>query len=183
MTNSRDWEQWQKRWRELPSSAADVDLLIDRARRARRNVTLVRAASAAMAVFAILVVGAALRHAGNLFEISLGIAVAAGIAAVWYLDLANDRDGIRKLDAPEDEYRAARRALCRRHEQFARLGWIVVALDLVFLVPWWIGGARVHGSGFHPVQILTIWTPLGVMALFVAWTIVLRKRARAELQE
>jgi hypothetical protein len=57
----------------------------------------------------------------------------------------------------------------------------VVALDLVFLVPWWIGGVRVHGSGFHVVQILTIWGPLGMMALFVTWTVRLRRRARAEL--
>ena len=101
MTNSSDWEQWQKRWREQPPSSAEFDRLIDRARRARRNVELVRVASAAIAVFAILVVGAALRHAGNVFEISLGIVVAAGIAAVWYLDVLNDRDAIRKLDAPE----------------------------------------------------------------------------------
>ena len=61
-------------------------------------------------------------------------------------------------------------ALCRRRLRFARLGWIVTALDLLFLIPWWIGGLAVHGAGLHAMQLLTMWLPLALMAGFVAWT-------------
>src|SRR5438093_11348264 len=111
---TREWERWQEQWRATRSSPADLIALIERTRRTRRSIVLVRCAAAAMALFAIAVVGAALRHAGNGFEISLGIVVAAGITAVWILDVVNERQASRKLEAPEDEYRAARRTLCRR---------------------------------------------------------------------
>ena len=58
---------------------------------------------------------------------------------------------------------------------------IVTALDLAFLIPWWIGGFKVHGGGFHAMQLLTMWGPLTLMGAFVWWTIRLRRRARAEL--
>ena len=182
MTATGDWEQWEARWRTARTSPEQLEAMIARARRARQSVVLVHGLSAAMAVGAIAVVGAALRHAGNAFEIALGLVVALGIAAVWLADVANRRRAGENLDAPEDEYRAARRALCVRQDRFARLSWIVIALDLAFLVPWWIGGVAVHGAGFHLAQILTIWGPLALMAAFVSWTIALRKRARAELR-
>ena len=182
MTAASEWERWEARWRTARTSAQQLEALIARTRRARRSVVLVHGLSAAMAVGAIAVVAAALRHAGNAFEISLGLVVALGIAAVWLGDVGNRRHAAEGLDAPEDEYRAARRALCVRQDRFARLSWIVIALDLAFLVPWWIGGVTVHGAGFHLAQILTIWGPLALMAAFVSWTIVLRTRARSELR-
>lgn len=182
MTAASEWEQWEARWRAARTSAADLDALIARTTRARRNVVLVHHLSTAMAVAGIAVVVAALRHAGNAFEVALGLIVALGIAAVWRVDVANRRSAADKLDAPDDDYRAARRVLCLRQDRFARLSWVVIALDLAFLVPWWIGGIGVHGAGFHLAQILTIWGPLALMAAFVGWTIVLRRGARAELQ-
>ena len=182
MTATSEWEHWEARWRTARTSAEQLEAMIARTRRARRSVVLVHGLSAAMAICAIAVVGAALRHAGNGFETSLGLVVALGIAAVWLADVVNRRHAVEHLAAPEDEYRAARRALCVRQDRFARLSWIVIALDLAFLVPWWIGGVTVHGAGFHLAQILTIWGPLALMAAFVGWTIVLRRRARAELR-
>jgi len=101
---------------------------------------------------------------------------------VWLLDLANQRDATAKVDAPSEEYVAMRRALCVRQDRFARLAWIVTALDLAFLIPWWIGGLSVHGAGFHLAQVLTVWGPLALIGGFVWWTIRLRRRARAELE-
>jgi hypothetical protein len=71
--------------------------------------------------------------------------------------------------------------LCVRQVRFAQLTWIVTALDLAFLVPWWIGGIEVHGGGFHAIQLLTMWGPLALMGALVWWTIRLRRHARAEL--
>jgi len=177
-----DWERWEEGWRTSRASTTDVDALIARAKRARRGVLLMQLLSMALALLSLGVVGAALRHAGNAFEKTLGVVVSAGIVGVWLLGVVNQRRAIEKVEAPADEYRATRRTLCLRRERFAQLGWIVVALDLAFLVPWWVGGFAVHGGGFHIWQILTIWGPLAIMAGFVAWTIVLRRAARAELE-
>ncbi len=177
-----DWERWEEGWRANRASAAELDALIEQTKRARRGVWLMQLLSITLAFVSLAVVGAALRHAGNAFEKTLGVVVSAGIVGVWLLGVANQRRAAEKVEAPTDEYRAMRRTLCHRRERFAQLGWIVVGLDLAFLVPWWIGGFAVHGGGFHPWQILTIWGPLAIMAGFVAWTIALRRDARAELE-
>jgi hypothetical protein len=98
------------------------------------------------------------------------------------MDVANERRASDNVEAPTVEYIAVRRALCIGQERLARFGWIVTILDLVFLIPWWIGGFAVHGAGFHPAQVLTMWMPLALMSGFAWWTIRLRRRARAELE-
>jgi hypothetical protein len=182
VTAPREWDEWGARWRTARTSPAELEAMIERTTHARRAIALVRVLSTALAVAALAIVGAALRHAANPFEAALGLAVGVGIGVVWLIDAINQREAHAGAEAPAGEYRRARRARCVRQDRFARLGWIVVALDLIFLVPWWIGGVAVHGNGFHLVQILTIWGPLALMAGFVAWTISLRRRARAELE-
>ena len=182
MTEMREWEQWETRWRAARTSPAELEAMIERTMRARRSMSLLRHLSTVLAVVSLAVVGAALRHAGNAFEVALGLVVGVGIVTVWAVEAVNHRRAVATVDAPAAEYREARRALCVRQDRFAKLGWIVVILDLVFLLPWWIGGMSVHGPGFHPIQLLTMWTPLALMAGFVWWTIALRKRARAELE-
>jgi hypothetical protein len=85
------------------------------------------------------------------------------------------------VDAPFTAYAATRRALCVRQLRFARLAQTVATLDLIFLIPWWIGGAKIHGFGFGLTQIMSTWGPLAALAVFVAWTFVLRSRVRSEL--
>lgn len=180
-TAHSDWDQWEKGWRARETSAADLGALIARTRRARRGIAMVQLLSVVLTLVALAIVAAALRHAGNVFERTLGGVVSVGIVGVWIFGFANQRSAVDNVEANADEYRATRVTLCRRQARFARFGWAVVALDLVFLIPWWIGGFAVHGSGFHATQLLTIWLPLSIMAGFVAWTIVLRRHARAEL--
>jgi hypothetical protein len=181
MMTRGEWVEWERLWQSDRTSAERLEELIERTRRARRGLGLLRVLSAAMAVVALAVVAAALRHAGNPLEVTLGIVVAIGIVAVWMMDAANHRHAAAKLEAPADEYVAMQRALCVRQVRFAQLTWIVTALDLAFLVPWWIGGIEVHGGGFHAIQLLTMWGPLALMGAFVWCTIRLRRRARAEL--
>ena len=181
MRPAGEWQEWEELWRADQTTPARLEELIARTRRARRGVRLMRLLSAVLAAVALAVVGAALWHAGNVFEIALGVVVGVGIIAVWVADVANRRSANDKVEAPAEEYVATRRALCTRQLRFARLGWIVTALDLVFLIPWWIGGFRIHGAGFHLTQLLTLWGPLALMAAFVWWTIRLRRRALAEL--
>lgn len=181
MMTRGEWVEWERLWQSDRTSEEHLEALIERTRRARRSLGLLRVLSTALAVVALAVVAAALRHAGNPFEVTLGVVVGIGIVTVWMMDLANQRHAAAKVEAPADEYVAMRRALCVRQVRFAQLAWIVTALDLGFLIPWWIGGFKVHGGGFHAMQLLTMWGPLTLMGAFVWWTIRLRRRARAEL--
>ena len=181
MMTHGEWLDWEQLWRSDRTSAERLEELIERTRPARRSLWLLRLLSTAVAAVALAVVAAALRHAGNAFEVTLGVVVGVGIVAVWIMDVANHRRASANLEAPADVYVATRRALCVRQVHFAQLAWIVTALDLAFLIPWWIGGIEVHGGGFHVVQLLTMWGPLALMGVFVWWTIRLRLRARAEL--
>jgi len=181
MMTRGEWVEWEQLWQSDRTSVERLEELIGRTRRARRSLELLRVLSTAVAVVALVVVVAALRHAGNPFEMTLGVVVGIGIAVVWTMDVANQRHATAKVEAPIEEYAAMRRALCVRQDRFARLAWIVTALDLAFLIPWWIGGIKVHGGGFHAAQLLTMWAPLTLMGAFVWWTIRLRRQARAEL--
>jgi len=181
MMSPGEWLEWEQLWQSDRTSADRLEELIERTRLARRSLWLLRLLSTAMAVVALAVVAAALRHAGNPLEVTLGLVVGIGIVMVWMMDVANQRYAAAKVEAPADEYVATRRALCVRQVRFAQLAWIVTALDLGFLIPWWIGGVQVHGGGFHAMQLLTMWGPLALIGVFVWWTIRLRRRARAEL--
>ena len=182
MNPANDWQRWEAAWRAARAAPAELDAMIARARSARRTIGALRVLSAALALASLAAVGLALHHAGNALETALGLAVGIGIAALWLADaLQRDRaaDG---LTAAPAEYRAIRLALCRRQIRFARLAWSVIALELVFLVPWWIGGIKVHGMGFSLLRIEALWAPLAAMTLCAAWTLRLHARARMEIQ-
>ena len=181
MKPESEWVAWEQLWRSDRIPPARLAELIEQTKRARRTLFLVRLLPTAVAMFALAIVAAALRHAGNAFELALGIVVAIGIAAVWSMNLANQRQARDNVETPADEYIAARRAVCVGQIRFARLAWIVTALDLLFLIPWWIGGFAVHGAGFHAMQLITLWGPLAIMIAFVLATVRLRRRASAEL--
>ena len=182
MMSTSGWSEWEELWRGDRTSPARLEEFIERTKRARRSLMVLRVVPGLLAFVALGVVAAALRHAGNAFEITLGVVVAVGIIAVWLMDVGNQRRWAEKVDAPAEEYLAMRRALCIRRLRFGSLAMIVTALDLAFLVPWWIGGFRIHGAGFHVMQLLTLWGPLALMLAFVGWTVRLRRGARAELE-
>lgn len=181
MKGMSEWGEWEALWRANRVPAQSLEQMIARTKRARRTLRLMRVLSAVLALVALGVVGAALRHAGNAIEIALGIVVGICICAVWILDVVNQRRAQESVEVPASEYVTVRRALCVRQLRFARLVMLVILLDLVFLVPWWIGGFKFHGAGFHTIQLLTMWGPLALMILVGSWAIRLRRRARAEL--
>jgi hypothetical protein len=182
MTIANDWERWEDRWRAEAAQPADLDAMLARARAARRAMQWWRAVSFAVTAVSVAAVGMALIHAGNAFEAALGLAVGIAIALAWLLDaVERDREGEGESASPE-EYLAVRRALCRRRIRFARLGWIVLALELTFLVPWWVGGIKVHGFGLSWLRIQGFWGPLAAVTAFAIWTFVVYGRARRELR-
>jgi hypothetical protein len=180
MTAGNDWEQWERSWRAVRATPAELDGLLARTRRARRNLVAMRVLSMVIAIVALIAVAMALWHAANRFEAALGIVVGLAIATAWLVDALvrdHDADG---ADAPEEQYRATRALVCVRQLRFARLGWIVVALVLVFLIPWWAAGIRVHGMGLGWLRIVSLWAPLAAISIFVWWTFRIRARALAE---
>ena len=177
-----EWDDWGARWRADRQPAMQLDEVLGGVARARRSLLLTRALSLAIAVSALGVIAVALRHAGNPVEATLGLVVGAAIAAAWFADAANRRRSIASDYAAATDHPQFRREVCLRQLRFVRLGWTIVVLDLVFLVPWWIGGLRVHGFGFHVAQIASMWLPVAVMTTFVLWTRRTRRRARAELE-
>jgi hypothetical protein len=176
-----DWERWGERWRAERASGEELDAMIERTARSRRAILLVRVLSFGVAAVALGIVFAALRHAGNKVEVALGLIVSVGIIAAWFLDATNQRRAGERVEVRPFEYLEVRRVLCLSQLRFVRLGRIVAALDLVFLFPWWVGGIRVHGFGFHLSQ-LGLWGPLTLIIAFVAWTVRVRSRALAELE-
>jgi hypothetical protein len=181
MTDVREWEHWEGRWQSASPDRADAESLIRRMRRVRRAMVWSRALSAAVALFALFLIAAALQHAGNPFERTLGFVVAVGIAAAWLVDRSDRRHAHDDVESPPERYAAARRALLQRRLRFAWFAWIVTALDVIFLIPWWIGGFAVHGFGFHWMQILSVWLPVAVIIVFAGWVAAVRSRAKREL--
>ena len=118
MTASNDWERWQGSWQAEQLGRAELDALIEKTRRARVAVAATRVLSGVVAVAALLVVAAALRHAGNALEYSLGVVVTLGIIATWAVDASNHARALDRVESGPDEYAAVRRALCARRIRF-----------------------------------------------------------------
>jgi hypothetical protein len=68
--------------------------------------------------------------------------------------------------------------------RLAQFIWIALAFELVFLIPWWVIGSRVHSRRITNIgSLLTMWVPiLGFAALFV-WSLRLALRAQRETRE
>jgi hypothetical protein len=177
-----DWDRWGEAWRAERVAAEDIPLLIARTARARRALAGMRVLSLAITMLALAGVAAALYHAASVRELVLGFAVAIGICVAWMVDASNQRGIHAGAEAPPDEYLALRRALCVRRMRFARLVWLVAALDLVFLFPWWAGGMRYHGFGFRFVHLTSLWAPLALIIGTVTAAARIRSAAASELR-
>lgn len=176
-----DWARWESSWRREGAVSPSPDALFAHARAGRRSLLAIRVASLAIAVLSLVAVGLALWHAANAAEAMLGFGVGIAIAVTW-VRYAWERDRAVDVDlAPPAQFIALRRALSERQIRFARFGWIVAALELMFLVPWWIGGISVHGWGFSPLRIGSFYAPVAAIIAFVVWTVITNRRATREL--
>jgi len=179
-----DWERWQDEWRLGGSSQANVTAALRQLAKARRELFLTWMIESAIGSASLLLIIFALRHAASPFEAGLGLAVGVSIAIVWV-----QRIIIRQREHASDvassaEYLVAIRSLRRRQMRLAQFIWIALAFELVFLIPWWVIGSRVHSRRITNIgSLLTMWVPiLGFAALFV-WSLRLALRARRETRE
>jgi hypothetical protein len=178
-----DWEQWQAEWQRVGNADAAARGAARQIAKARRQLFVARVIEGAVAGAAILVTAAALRHAGNPFEAVLGLVVGIGIGALWIqrIRLREREDAAVAASSPEHLTMLASVRVWQ--VRLAHFIWIVLALELAFLTPWWVIGSRVHHRSFtDPGSWETVWLPIaGMVALFV-WSVRLRRRARADLR-
>jgi hypothetical protein len=176
--------EWTDTWQRTTESPAATREVSRRLARARRENIVVRIIEGAVAVSAVALVALALMHAANLFEAGLGMFVGGAIVAIWI-----QRGRIRRREQSGDiassvEYLLVLRRSRQKRMRLAEFVWIVVVLDIVFLIPWWIIGSRFHHRGFTDTGTwISMWLPiLGFIAL-ILWALGVWRTARRELAE
>jgi hypothetical protein len=176
--------EWTDTWQRTTESPAATREVSRRLARARRENIVVRIIEGAVAVSAVALVALALMHAANLFEAGLGVFVGGAIVAIWI-----QRGRIRRREQSGDiassvEYLLVLRRSRQERMRLAEFVWIVVVLDIVFLIPWWIIGSRFHHRGFTDTGTwISMWLPiLGFIAL-ILWALGVWRTARRELAE
>ncbi|HJR62521.1 MAG TPA: hypothetical protein VJ803_02370, partial [Gemmatimonadaceae bacterium] len=128
---------------------------------------------------------AALLHAADAVEATLGALVAVAVVVAWTVHArARRREAAAAAVDDAKGYVAVLRRLRRTQRAFARFVWLVLALELVFLGRWWAGGISAHRSDLSaPIAIVSLWIPLTAIAGLLAWTVRLHRHAARELQQ
>jgi hypothetical protein len=176
--------EWKDVWQRTTDSPAASREVSRRLARARRESIVVRIIEGAVAISALGLVALALVHAANALEAALGLFVGLAISAIWI-----QRGRIRLNEQEGDvastvEYLGLLRRARHQRKRLAEFVWIVVILDLVFLIPWWIIGSRFHHRGLTDAATwFSMWLPiLGFMALCL-WALRVWRSARREVGE
>jgi hypothetical protein len=182
-TPARDWERWEALWRRAGSADAVAQDAPQWIKRARRGLLLVRLVESAIAGAAILVTAAALRHAGNSFEAGLGLVVGLSIGVLWIRRIRLREREDAGVAASSPQHLAVLEGEKRQEVRLAHSIWIVLALELAFLTPWWVIGSRVHHRSLTNLGSWeTVWLPIVGMLALLAWSVRLSRRARVELR-
>jgi hypothetical protein len=176
--------EWKDAWQRTTESPAAAREVSRRLVRARLESIAVRIIEGAVATSALALVALALMHAGNALEAALGLLVGLATSAIWIqrgrIRLREQAGGV----ASTVEYLIVLRRTRHQRMRLAEFVWIVVVLDFVFLIPWWIIGSRFHHRGLTDADTwISMWLPiLGFIALCV-WALGLWRSARRELGE
>jgi hypothetical protein len=179
---SADWGRWQDEWRRGGSAQATVTAALLLAAKARREQLFLWLIESAIGGAALLAVVFALMHSHNSYEVALGLIVGLGIGIVWFERILLRRREYGAETAISDYYLAAMRSVRAREVRLAQFVWIVLSLELIFLIPWWVVGSRVHSR--RPTDfgsLLTMWLPIVVFVALFIWSFRLRRRAQLEM--
>lgn len=173
-----DWDLLQQEWQRSGSSQAEVSTAFERLSRARRGLFFTWLAETAIGVSSILFVMMALRHAANPLVAALGVIVIAGNAIVWAQRIIFRRREQNSLSATGVDYLAAMRRLRMRQIRLGEFVWVVLSMELIFFIPWWVIGSRVHSRRITDTgSLLTMWLPIVVMLALYVWSFRLRAAA------
>ena len=180
MTQPHDsWDSLRSAWH---SGAGDASLRVARATVAaamRRSLV----ARTALVMLTTGMIAGALLHAADPVESALGLMTGAAAAAAWWSSSVTGRRTHAALAAAGDDYRALRAGILRAQIRYCRFVQLLLALQLVFFVPWWIGGFAVHRAEwpFGAVMLLAFWIPLAGMVALFSWARRQLRTARREL--
>ena len=173
-----DWELLQQEWQRSGSSQAEVATAFERLARARRGVLFTSLAETAIGVSSILFVMMALRHAANPLVAALGVIVIVGNAIVWAQRIIFRQREQNSLSATALDYLAAMRRLRTRQIRLGEFVWVVLSMELIFFIPWWVIGSRFHSRRITDTgSLLTMWLPIVVMLALYVWSFRLRAAA------
>jgi hypothetical protein len=177
-----DWDALQAEWVHAADGASVVAAAQGQLARARRGAWIGQAVEALVAAVAVAFVALALHHAANALHAALGIIVGGAICAIWIWRRELARQEQRSLEASGIEHLVLMRVIARRQSRMALFIEAVIILDLVFLIPWWIIGSRVHSRRLTDIGSLeTVWVPLVSMAILFGWAARVWSRARRDL--
>ena len=170
-----DWEVLQQEWQRNGSSQAEVATAFERLSRARRGVLFTSLAETAIGTSSILFVMMALRHAANPLVAALGVIVIVGNAIVWAQRIIFRQREQNSLSATALDYLAAMRRLRTRQIRLGEFVWVVLSMELIFFIPWWVIGSRFHSRRITDTgSLLTMWLPIVVMLALYVWAFRLR---------
>lgn len=179
MTDDR-WSDLRSIWHDDPSAgdAARVIAQVRRAERARIAARLTRVAVVVASLGALL---GAVAHAVTPLEAVLAWATAGTIATYWAATATFERRQHGILGAESHSYVTARRDWLRTELRLLHFVWIVVGMELAFLIPWWAAGIPIHFGGFTTTAALVAWwLPLTGIAAFATWSVARYQARRRE---
>jgi drug/metabolite transporter (DMT)-like permease len=180
---SMDWEVLQQEWQRGGSSDAEVATALERLSRARRGLRFTWLAETVIGVSSLVFVMMALRHAHNPLVATLGVIVCVGNAIVWAQRVALRRREQASASAPGIDYLAAIRRLLIRQIRLAEFAWAVLTMELIFFIPWWVIGSRVHSRRItNAGSLLTMWLPIVVMLALYVWAFRLRAAGTRDVE-
>lgn len=183
MTTRDDWDDWRESWQTAPEGAGPLARTLLRTRRARRTRIALRTGQVALVAAALVGIALALRHAASPLEIALGFTAGAAIALYAAAQIMVWRRARRFLAAPANRYLVALYEVRVRQVQFVQFAWGVLLLELVFLIPWWLGGLPVHaGQPAARIVVVGFWLPVAGILAFTVWSARLRRHAKADMR-
>lgn len=178
-----DWQPLQDEWQRGGSSRAEVSNALERLARARRGLLFTWVAEAVIVAASVFFVVMALRHAANPLVATIGVFVGVGNVVVWVqriLMRLRERDS---ESAASVDYLAAVRRLRQQQIRLAEFVGVVLTMELVFFIPWWVVGSRVHSRRITDVgSLLTMWLPIAVIVALFVWAYRLRLAGRRDAQ-
>jgi membrane protease YdiL (CAAX protease family) len=178
-----DWELLQQEWQRSGSAQAEVRTAFQRLSKARRGLLFIWLAEVAIVVSSLIFVAMALRHAANPLVATLGVVVGFGNAIAWAQRVVMRRREQKFESASSAEYLAVMRRLRVRQIRLAEFVWMVLTMELVFFIPWWVIGSRVHSRRITDAgSLLTMWLPIIVMLALYLWALRLRGAGRRGVQ-
>ena len=87
------------------------------------------------------------------------------------------------LSATALDYLAAMRRLRTRQIRLAEFVWVVLSMELIFFIPWWVIGSRVHSRRITDAgSLLTMWLPIVVIVALYVWAFRLRAAGIRDVQ-